>query len=195
MFYLLPFCSICVCLQGDRSINPNNTQAVAGTFKEEIVYYTKCVEELKTRHQWRMLMKDVIMRDVAVTPNTTESHSLDPTAACVPMGGTLSDARERTSHSNEGSSSNSNSSSSNSSSSNSTSSSSSNSYPGVDSSDSTLHRDDVDEEEVIIVDNNDSKTVLKEPLPPHKVVMRKRGDQEVRIELYGIWQTEPYTVR
>ena len=187
MFYLLPFCSICVCLQGDRSINPNNTQAVAGTFKEEIVYYTKCVEELKTRHQWRMLMKDVIMRDVAVTPNTTESHGLDPTAACVSMGGTLSDARERTSQSNEGSSSSSSTSSSN--------SNSSSSSSRVDSSDSTLHRDDVDEEEVIIVDNNDSKTVLKEPLLPHKVVMRKRGDQEVRIELYGIWQTEPYTVR
>jgi hypothetical protein len=47
----------------------------------------------------------------------------------------------------------------------------------------------------VIVDNCDGKITRKEPLPPHKVVMRKRGDQEVRIELYGLWQTEPYTVR
>lgn len=35
---------------------------------------------------------------------------------------------------------------------------------------------------------------LREPIPPHKVVTRKRGDQEVKLDLYGAWQTEPYMV-
>ena len=34
----------------------------------------------------------------------------------------------------------------------------------------------------------------RECIAPHKVVMRKRGDQETRLELYGAWQTVPYEV-
>ena len=35
---------------------------------------------------------------------------------------------------------------------------------------------------------------LRESIAPHKIVNRKRGDQEARIELYGAWQTVPYEV-
>ena len=35
---------------------------------------------------------------------------------------------------------------------------------------------------------------LRESIAPHKIVNRKRGDQEARIELYGAWQTVPYDV-
>ena len=58
-------------------MNPSNSNAIAGTFKDETVYFTKAVEDLKTRHQWRMVMKDVIMQDVVPT---TPFHGIDPTA-------------------------------------------------------------------------------------------------------------------
>jgi hypothetical protein len=138
-----------------------------------VVYYTKSVEDLKTRHQWRMLMKDVITCEVTVAANGADLHSVDPTAACVSIGGALSDGNERSS-----------------------SASSSSSASGAGRRDSIgVGEGSVEEDEVVIVDHRDSEITLKEPLPPHKVVMRKRGDQEVKIELYGVWQTEPYTVR
>jgi hypothetical protein len=120
-----------------------------------------------------MLMKDVITHEVTVAANGADSHGLDPTAASVSTGEALSDRSERSS-----------------------STSSSSSVTGGGRRESTGVGDgSVEEDEVVIVDNCDGKTTRKEPLPPHKVVMRKRGDQEVRIELYGLWQTEPYTVR
>ena len=61
-----------------------------------------------------------------------------------------------------------------------------------------------DENDVLLDDNNDCTIIsisersqsgpMREPIPPHKVVTRKRGDQEVKLDLYGAWQTEPYTV-
>ena len=49
--------------QGDRGINPSHPGAVAGTFKEEKVYFLSAVEDLKTRNQWKMQMKGVIKKN------------------------------------------------------------------------------------------------------------------------------------
>ena len=146
-------------------MNPSNSNAIAGTFKDETVYFTKAVEDLKTRHQWRMVMKDVIMQDVVPT---TPLHGIDPTAVPRKDG-------EQTTQSNI----------------NDTSKSTitSQSVPGDEN--------DADESNdcTIISDLDRSQSrPSREPIPPHKVVSRKRGDQEVKLDLYGAWQTEPYTV-
>lgn len=158
------------------------------------MYYTRCVEDLKTRHQWRMLMKDVIMRDVA--PPVAESHAADPTAACASTGsGTLRDASVSVSVSGDGSLRSDSSSYSSSSSSSSLNRLDKGERTGLSSDGNAGEEErEGEEDDVVVVDERDSGVALREPLPPHKVVMRKRGDTEVRVELYGVWQTEAYKV-
>jgi hypothetical protein len=157
--------STCATLQGDRGVNPANSTAIAGTFKDETVYFTKAVEDLKTRHQWRMVMKDVIMRDVVPTISL---HGIDPTAE------PAKDSDNTTLSAVNGVSKNMN---------------ASQHIPGDGGNDEN-DLDDVDDCTVIGADPGP----LREPIPAHKVVTRKRGDQEVKLDLYGAWQTEPYMV-
>jgi hypothetical protein len=152
-------------LQGDRGVNPANLNAIAGTFKDETVYFTKAVEDLKTRHQWRMVMKDVIMRDVVPTLSL---HGIDPTAE-------PSKDSDNTTHSVR-----------------SDVSKNMNASQQI-AGENENGVDDVDDSNDCTVIGTDPGP-LREPIPPHKVVTRKRGDQEVKLDLYGAWQTEPYMV-
>ena len=154
-----------IIIQGDRGVNPANSTAIAGTFKDETVYFTKAVEDLKTRHQWRMVMKDAIMRDVVPTLCL---HGIDPTAE------PAKDSDNTTLSATNGASKNMN---------------ASQQIPG-DAGNGENDENDVDDCTVIGADPGP----LREPIPPHKVVTRKRGDQEVKLDLYGAWQTEPYMV-
>ena len=127
------------------------------------------------------------MSDIDIIPNNCD----DGSSQC--------DGRndsDESSHLNSGSSS---SNSSSSSSCNSNSSSSSGSSSSSSSVGGTYNGNDPnvpDEDGILILDPSDvPPKPLREPIPPHKVVMRKRGDQEQRIELYGAWQTVPYEVR
>ena len=130
------------------------------------------------------------MSDIDIIPNNRDN------------GSSQCDGRndsDESSHLNSGSSS---SNSSSSSSCNSNSSSSSSSSSGSSSNSSSVscnyngnHPNIPDEDGILILDPSDvPPKPLREPIPPHKVVMRKRGDQEQRIELYGAWQTVPYEV-
>ena len=151
-------------------MNPSNSNAIAGSFKEETVYFTKAVEDLKTRHQWRMVMKDVIMQDVVPTPSL---HGIDPTAA---IAKDCDNTTQSCGNNNELKNRN-----------------MSENIPSNDNND----ENDVDDNNdctIISISDRSQSGPLREPIPPHKVVTRKRGDQEVKLDLYGAWQTEPYTV-
>ena len=169
-------------------------------------------------------MKGVIMRDVVVSDNigegggggggsgvnSSETHGVDPTARqydvdridmsdidIIPNNGENGSQCIGRNDSDESSHLNSGSSSSNSSSSSSSSSScNSNSSSSVGGTYNGNDPNVPDEDGILILDPSDvPPKPLREPIPPHKVVMRKRGDQEQRIELYGAWQTIPYEVR
>lgn len=126
------------------------------------MYYRKYLEVLKTRHQWRMAMRDVITREV--TP-LSDSHGADPTACQMKQHGD-SDTACRDSSSS--------------------SSSNGNNLLTTDN-----NNNDTDDDIFLI---EEKQKAVREPIPAHKTVTRKRGDQEVQIELYGLWQTGTYKV-
>lgn len=213
-------------MQGDRGIDPSNEKAKAGLFKEETVYYLSAVEDLKTRHQWRMIMKDVMMRDISKADldkrngdngvrngdnGAPSLFGLDPTADErtdfeKERAKNKEDEREKRDGKGEEEGTKINSLDSvsdlkdtnngNSSSSGSSSSNNSNSNNNPTDAYPTTIDDAIDEDFIIIeyIQKDQTDGPLSEPIPPHRVVMRKRGDQEARVELYGAWQTVPYEV-
>ena len=130
------------------------------------MYYRKYLEVLKTRHQWRMAMRDVITREV--TP-LSDSHGADPTACRIQQHGDGDTAYRDNSSSSSSSSSN---------------------GDNLHTTDNN-NNNDTDDDIVLI---EEKQKAVREPIPAHKTVTRKRGDQEVQVELYGLWQTETYKV-
>ena len=163
-------------LQGDRGVNPSNLNAIAGSFKEETVYFTKAVEDLKTRHQWRMVMKDVIMQDVVVTPSL---HGTDPTAAIAKDDDNKTQSSGINNELKNG---------------NMAENIPCNNENDENDAKNKIDVDDDNDCTIVSVSDRSQLGPMREPIPPHKVVTRKRGDQEVKLDLYGAWQTEPYTV-
>jgi hypothetical protein len=56
------------------------------------------------------------------------------------------------------------------------------------------NRDDSDQGNDDIVILESKERVKKEFIPPFKVLVRKRGDEERRLDLYGHWQTTVYEI-
>ena len=237
---------------------------MAGVFKDENVYYLSAVEDLKTRYQWKVLMRGIILKDPEsaayfdnksgegeVGERSMNTFGDDPTAegggggirklenkvengtgqSLTAVSSTIthnnihSDNLKRTSEQIYSSIANDEiNSSSISASSASISASSSSSCAAANNDNNNNYYYDNDENHNGDNNNNsnnnnssnngdpedDDFTILNstqqtlDPIPvsnptrecvaPHKVVMRKRGDQETRLELYGAWQTVPYEV-
>ena len=236
-------------------------------FKDENVYYLSAVEDLKTKYQWKMLMRGIILKDPesvayfddkgVVGERSINTFGDDPTAegggggirrlenevengpgqslivtsSSITHNNIYSDNMTRTTEQiyssieNDESSSSSISASSSSipASSGSISASSSSSCTADDDNNNNNNNDndenhnghndnnsnnnnssnngDTEDDDFIIL--NSAQQTLdpilvpnppRECIAPHKVVMRKRGDQETRLELYGAWQTVPYEV-
>ena len=119
-------------------------------------------------------MKDVIMRDVVPTPSL---HGIDPTAAITKDGDNTGDNTTQSCGNNDDLSKR----------------NMSENIPFNDKNDE-IDVDDDNDCTIISVLDRSQLGPIREPIPPHKVVTRKRGDQEVKLDLYGAWQTEPYTV-
>jgi hypothetical protein len=167
-------------------VNPANKGAIAGKFKDEIVYYKRAVEDLKTRSQWRKLMRDVPCKDpsncrddsgndvqedcdgIGLDP-TRAGAGLDPTrpgAALDPTGAKINiNMNKRASNEDN-----------------------------LDGSSSSSNRNNSDQgnDEILILDSKER--VKKELITPFKVLVRKRGDEERRLNLYGHWQTVVYEI-
>jgi hypothetical protein len=200
-------------------VNPANKGAIAGKFKDETVYYKRAVEDLKTRSQWRKLMRDVPFKDpsncrddsgndvkedcdgIGLDPTRAGAGS-DPTRAGAGSDPTRPGAGSDPTRAGAGSDPTR------------AGAGSDPTRPGaaldptrakinismnkrasnLDGSSSSSNRNDSDQgnDEISIL--NSKERVKKELITPFKVLVRKRGDEERRLDLYGHWQTVVYEI-
>lgn len=197
-------------IKSDQGVNPINKKAVAGTFKDEIVYYKRAIEDLKTRNQWRKLMRDIPYKDPTDSVNVVgpegeeevgkgggDSIGLDPTRAGVGTGaragsGAGANLDIKSDHGGKSSSGSSAQGNDGNSDGGRGSSSGSNREYGGDGKE----EDDIE----ILTDlkgtggSEEGKGRRGDFITPFKVLVRKKGDGEIRLELYGYWQTMIYEV-